>query len=565
MTNEELSTQLRDLANLMVIAGEDEFKANRYARVAETVEALNESAAALLDAGTLTDLPGIGDSTAAVIAQIIETGTSDLHRSLLERVPATVLDLLAISGIGVKTAKRLYTELGVDSLDSLDEALRAGKLAKMKGMGAKTVDNIRAGIARIRRRNVERPLHEVLHIGEQIGDFLSTVPETTRIAHTGEARRGVELPKSAQIVATSADVGRACAALAKFGLGDGSLTRQVRGEFGGGFPIRIHLAPSREFGVTWLATTSDRDHLDALNARATERSLPPLVAESDAWHGLSEAAIYDRLGLPFIEPELREGTRAIEHADASALPKLMTQEDYLGDLHCHTSHSDGRHTIREMAEAAIARGYKYLAITDHSRSTVIANGLNEERLLRQIDEVRDVNESLAGRITLLAGSEVDILRDGSLDFHDGLLAQLDWVVASVHAAFTLPEKQQTERMCRAMENPYVRVVGHPTGRLLGERDPYAVDVDALIEKASATGVALELNASPERLDLNAVYLSRARDKGVRVSINTDAHRHETFAHIDYGLKTSRRAWLEPGDVVNAWQVEDVRKLRTSGL
>jgi DNA polymerase (family 10) len=302
--------------------------------------------------------------------------------------------------------------------------------------------------------------------------------------------------------------------------------------------------------------------MDALNARAVERGLSPLTDE-DTWEGLSEEAIYNRLGLPFIAPELREGVAVLERADAGRLPPILSQTDYQGDLHCHTTESDGRHTLEEMAEAAIARGYRYLAITDHSRSTVIANGLSIERLLAQVEAVRELNRRLEGKLTLLAGSEVDILRDGQLDYPDTVLSQLDWVVASVHAHFALTEAAQTARICKAMENPYVCVLGHPTGRLLGRRDPYAVNISALIEKAAETGVALELNASPERLDLNAVYLAQAREADVPISLNTDAHSRDSFDFIRYGLMTARRAWLEPRFLVNWWDLEQVRAFRRS--
>jgi DNA polymerase (family 10) len=560
MTNERLADELRALGNLMLIAGDDEFKANRYLRLADTIEALETDVNMLLEEGRLTELQSVGQSTAEVIRQTLTTGSSVLRAALEARVPVTTLDLLAISGIGAKTARRLYAELGVDSLDALESALDSGRLATLKGMGAKTIESVRAGLVRVRRRNIERPLYEVIRLGEQIGEVLGTTPEVARIAHAGEARRGVETPRSIRLVVATGNIGRACVALNRLSLGDGSLTRDVHGEFGGGFPIHIHLAPLSDFGVTWLRNTADRAHLDALNERAAARSLPPLT-DGEAWAGHTEERIYEHLGLPYITPELREGDLAIRRADAGTLPELVAFSGYKGDLHLHTTASDGRHSILEMAQAAYERGYRYIAVTDHSKSTVIANGLNEERLKRQIEDVRKANAQLDGRITILAGSEVDILRDGRLDFPDELLAQLDWVVASVHAHFTLSEAQQTERICRAMENPFVRVIGHPTGRLLGDRDAYPVSVPALIEQAAKTGVALELNASPERLDSNAEAVALAREASVPICLNTDAHRKESLAFVEYGLMIARRGWLEPRHVVNTWSLERVKAFR----
>lgn len=556
MTNDELAEELRAIAHLMVIAGEDEFKANRYLRLADTIEALEADVNLLLQEERLTELSGVGPATAELLRQTLTTGSSHLRASLEARVPATTLDLLAIPGIGAKTARKLYLELGIDNLEALSAALESGRLATLKGMGKKNLETIRLGLERIRRRNIERPLYEVLRLGEQIGEVLETTPEVLRIAHAGEARRGVEMPRSVRLVVATDNIGRACASLQRMGLSDGSPQRDVYGELGGGFPLHVHLAPLRFFGVSWLRHTADRAHLEALNERARAQGLSPLT-EEDAWEGLTEEQIYSRLGLPYIHPELREGDFALREP----IPSLVTFSDYKGDLHLHTVDSDGRHSLLEMAQAAYERGYRYLAVTDHSKSTAIANGLTEERLRRQIAAIRQANVELEGRITLLAGSEVDILRDGRLDFPDELLAELDWVVASVHTLFTLPEAQQTERICRAMENPHVCVIGHPTGRLLGERDGYAVNVSRLIEQAVKTGVALELNASPERLDLNSEALVLAREAGVPICINTDAHRKEALAHIEFGLMTARRAQLEPRLVVNTWSLEQVRAFR----
>ncbi|MDA1192158.1 MAG: PHP domain-containing protein [Candidatus Poribacteria bacterium] len=557
MNNIDLADELRAIANLMIIAGEDEFRARRISRLADDIETLPEPIEKAYEEDRLEQLSGVGKSTATMLTQILETGTCDARDKIEETVPLTVLDLLEISGIGVKTAKTLYDDHGIKDIETLDASVADGTLAQVKGFSAKKIEGVKAGIERIRRRNIERPLQEVLSIGEQIAETLNTVPDTRIVSPAGDARRGREYSRQVRLVVGTDNIGRAAVALGRIGLGDGSLKTHVRGEFGGGFPIHVHLTPNDCFGAVWLRESCDRVHLDALNARASERGLPTL-GDEDAWKGLDEAGVYEKLGYPYVPPELREGVAALE---LDALPRLITVEDYVGDLHSHTVASDGANTIEEMAEAAKARGYKILCVTDHSRSSAYAGGLTVERLLPHIDAVRAANDKIDG-ITLLAGSEVDILPDGSLDYDDDILAQLDWVVASVHSGFNLSEKKQTDRIRAAMENPHVRIIGHPTGRLLSSRDPYPIDVAALIEKAAETGVAIELNSSPERLDLSAEWCAKARQAGVLISINTDAHRRETFANIRYGMMTARRAWLEPQHVLNTRTVDEIVAFRS---
>ena len=561
LTNEELADELRILADLMTIGGDDDvYRIRRYSRLADAIDALAEPISAMYAEGRLTDMKGVGDSTAKLIEEYLATGSSKRREKLEETTPITVLDLLELPGIGPKTAQRLFQDLHIKSIDELEAGLDAGTVQGMKGITAKTEEKLRAGIARIRRRNVERPLQEVLRLSEQIGEALNLASDVTAVAVAGAARRGVETPRRIQVVAATENIGQAAVVLDKIGLGDGTPTREVRGEFGGGFPIRASLTPSAYFGVTWLRQTADADHVAALSERAAERGLPPLD-DDEGWRRLDEEEIYAKLGLPLIVPELREGTTAIDRADAGALPTLIRIDDYNADLHVHTHASDGLNTIEEMTQAAQARGYGCLAICDHSRSSGQAGGLSAERLLEQIEQVRVVNDGMDSDFTLLAGSEVDILRDGKLDYPDDILAQLDWVVASVHSNFNLSEAEQTERFCRAMENPHVRVIGHATGRLLSRRDPYPLNIPALIEKAVETGVALELNAAPDRLDLNAEYCAMAREAHVPISINTDAHRRETLDTIRYGLATARRAWLEPKHVVNTWSAEEIQGFR----
>ena len=567
MTNDELADALQELADLLTIGGEDAYRARSLSRLAGAIESMPESIAALEQSGQLTSLRGVGASTAKTISQLLQTGTCDKRKQIEEKIPATVLDLLSVPGIGIRTAQRFFEEYQISDLDGLEAALDDGRLLKAKGVTARAAEGFRAGIERFRRLKTERPLQEALSVGGRMAEALKESGAVSEAELAGAARRGEEMCRGVRLAAeTAAAEGSGAeavsAALEKFGAAGVWEDGVFHGEAAGGFPAVVALAAPGEFHAVWLRETADAEHLEALNERAAERGVPPL-SERGAWAGLSEEKTYAKLGLPFIPPELREGRESIERAEAGELPRLIEEADYQGDLHAHTRASDGANSIEEMAEAAAALGRRYQAVTDHSRSSGYAGGLSVERLERQIDEVREANAALGGRIELLAGSEVDILADGKLDYPDSVLEKLDWVVASAHSLFNLSEEKQTERLCKAMENPFVRVLGHPTGRQLGRRDPYPVDVDRLIEKAAETGVALELNASPARLDLSAEHCRRAAEAGAAVSINADAHRASTLENIRYGIVTARRAWLEPRHVMNAWELEKALAFRSA--
>lgn len=558
MTNDELADELRGIADLMTIAGEDVYRARSLTRVADTIEALDESIASIAQAGKLNEIKGIGASTAKTILQLLETGECDKRKAVEEKVPATALDLLEIPWLGMKTAQRLYKERQIASIEQLEAALEDGSLLKMKGITAKTADVFRDGIARFRRRKTERPLQEALSVGAQMASALKE-SGASQVEISGAARRASETCVGVRVTAEAEETEQAAKALQTIGLETSAVGDVVKGTIAGGFPAVVTFAAPGSFHAVWLRETADAEHLDALNERAESRGLPPLN-ENGAWENLSEEQVYAKLDLPFIPPEMREGRAAVEKADEDGLPKLIQESDYRGDLHSHTNASDGANSIEEMAEAAAALGRDYQAITDHSRSSGYAGGLSAERLMRQIDEAREANAKMNGRITLLAGSEVDILANGRLDYPDSILEKLDWVVASAHSLFNLSEEAQTERLCKAMENPFVRVLGHPTGRQLGRRDPYPVCMQTLIEKAVETNTALELNASPARLDLSAEHCRRAVEAGALISINADAHRASTLTNIQYGVMTARRAWLEPRHVINTWDLERIRAL-----
>ncbi len=561
MTNDELAQELRGLADLMTIAGEDVYRARSLTRVAGTIEGLDESIASIAQAGKLNEIKGVGASTAKTILQLLETGECDKRKAVEEKAPATALDLLEIPRLGMKTAQRLYKERQIASIEQLEAALDDGSLLKMKGITANTIGVFRDGIARFRRRKTERPLQEALSVGAQMAEALkeSGAPQAEV---SGAARRARETCVGVRVTAEAAQTDQAAEALQKIGFESSVVGNVIEGTIAGGFPAVVTFAAPGSFHAVWLRETADAEHLDALNERAESRGLPPLN-DNGAWGNLSEEQVYAKLDLPFIPPEMREGRAAVEKADEDGLPALIQESDYRGDLHSHTNASDGANSIEEMAEAAAALGREYQAITDHSRSSGYAGGLSAERLMRQIDEAREANEKMNGRITLLAGSEVDILANGRLDYPDSILEKLDWVVASAHSLFNLSEEAQTERLCKAMENPFVRVLGHPTGRQLGRRDPYPVCMETLIEKAVETGTALELNASPARLDLSAEHCRRAVEAGALISINADAHRAATLENIRYGIMTARRAWLEPRHVINTWDLERVKTLGTA--
>lgn len=563
MTNDEISDVFRNIGNLLQIKGEDSFRARIYERSAESIESLTVDLHQLVEEGRLRSMPGIGKAIEQKIIEMLETGRCRFYENLIQEMGSEVLELLRVRGIGAKTASRFYHELGVKSASNLREAIDSGKLKEMDRMGAKTIAAINQGLKYFESQRQSRPLWQILPIAHTVLDALERCDKIGRADFTGDLRRCEEVLQSLELIAECenpvaiAEILSGIKGVESPEIENGVL---IAASVDGGFPLRIHCYQPEAYAEGLLLTTGTREHIAKLNQIAKTRNLDELCTPSPVRsNNKTEAGIYDKLGLPFIVPELRRSADAVDSALAGELPTLIEIEDLRCDLHAHTDWSDGRHSIREMIEAAKAFGHEYIAITDHSESSRVANGLTPERLLEQIKHIREANAAIGG-IEVLAGSEVDIRMNGRLDFSDNILEQLDIVIASVHSGFTMSKSAMTKRVVRAIENPYVTIIGHPTGRLLGQRPGYAIDLDEVISAAAANDVVLEINASPSRLDLEPSVAQDARRNGVLLAINTDAHSTKQIKHIRFGVNVARRGWLEKKDVINTYPLASLQKI-----
>ena len=570
MTNKRVAALLEEIADLIEIEGTDARKAGAYRRAARTVSALRDDLRTYLQGDRLLTLPGIGPAIAGKIRDFYATGSTRLLDELRAKVPAGVQRLLAVPGLGPKTAGRLYHELGVDSPQALREALEDGRVAALPGLGEARARKLLDALDRMEREGRRLTLGEALAVAAAVGAELARLPGVEEVVPVGPARRGVEQVEAADLLVLARDPAAAAAAVAGRLQEGGAPVDAGQGEAGpvveatvDGWPVRITVAPAEARGPALIYTTGSPAHWTQLRQWAAGQGweLEPgglrpgrdgTAGDAPAPDG-DEAALYRRLGLPPIPPELREGEGELEAAAAGRLPELVALAHLRGDLHVHSRWSDGAASIAEMAAAARARGYRYLAICDHSRSLKVAHGLDLAELEAQWAEIDDLNAALEAEgagFRILKGAEVDILKDGRLDYPDEILARLDVVVASVHTHLQLDRQAMTERLLAAVEHPHVDIIGHPTGRRLGFRDPYDVDLEAVIAAAARHGTALEINASPERLDLPALWARRAAEAGVWLVIDTDAHGPDQLAQVALGVKVARRAWVEPGQVLN---------------
>ena len=563
MTNDEISEVFRNIGNLLQIKGDDSFRARIYDRAAETIEELSADLYTLAEEGKLRSIPGIGKAIEQKITEMLETGRCRFYDNLIQETGPDVIDLIAIRGVGVKTAGRFYQELGVKSLSDLRAAIDTDRLKQMKRMGAKTIASIDEGLRFLEAQRKMRPVRQILPIANAIFEALKNCSDVKRLDFTGDFRRHEEVLRSLELVVECGGAQGVIEALSGVE-GVASLAIQddphVVASVDRGFPLRIYCTGAAEYEATLIVTTGTNTHLTELNQVAASQDIEGIGEQLPDWSkDKTESDIYGQLGLPFIVPELRGDADSIEAGLADNLPTLIEAGDLQCDLHMHTDWSDGRGSIRQMVETAASLGHEYIAITDHSESSRVANGLTPDRLLAQIQQVREINTEIDG-MEVLAGSEVDILKDGSLDFPDELLAQLDIVVASVHTGFSMTEAEMTDRVIRAVENPYVTIIGHPTGRLLGRRPGYAINLEAVIDAAAAHYVALEINAAPSRLDLEPSAVRLARARGVLLSVNTDAHAVPDLERVLFGINVARRGWLEKSDVLNTYSLAAVKEM-----
>lgn len=567
MKTTQLAAILKELADMMELQGENAFKVNAYRRAARMVENSRISPESLQKEPE--QLPGVGKGTAAVIREIMETGRSKQLEKIKEQLPAGLPDLLAIPGLGPKSIHVLYRELGVTGVEDLRKAVEAGRVRNLPGFGEKKERNIAKAMERWQERPVRMLLIHALPIAQQIQERLSQLPQVEQVEPAGSLRRRKETVKDLDfVVATThpVEVADAITSMPEvtqvFNHGDTKVSVMV--EMGAAIQVDVRLVTPKQFVSALHHFTGSKEHNVRIRQRAKE--LGWKVSEygivdsesEEAFTFQEEKELFAKLGLPFIVPELREDRGEVD-VESDGLPDLLDIGDYRGDLHMHTRWSDGSATVEEMARVAKERGYEYIAITDHSQFLKVANGLTADDLKRQREEIDRVNERLEG-ITVLAGVEMDILPDGSLDYPDAVLQELDLVIASIHSGFTQDEEMLTRRIIAAMENPYVHIIAHPTGRLINRRDPYGLDVERIFEVAKRTGTILELNASPHRLDLNDIHLKRGKERyGLSFSINTDAHSPEMLSHIDVGIATARRGWLEAKDVINTYPLKRLKE------
>ena len=562
MDKKAAAQMLEQIASFLELRGENPFRIRAFRAAARAVGSLSSDLPTALEDGSLAGTKGIGPATLQIITELATTGRASLLEELREQIPAGLVEMLAISGLGIARIRQIHEVLGIDSLPELEAAAMDGRLAKLPRFGQKTSENILRGIAYLRQASTYRLSHHAAEEAEGLRSALLKLPGVLQAFVAGDVRRRAEIVRDLVLVLV-ADVPPAevFERLSRFpGLHEfaGQDERRVTLRFAGGASAQIVVTTPVNLGAVLVQATGSEAHLEALQRHAAGRGYN--LSGAALWRGSefvptpSEGHLYRELRLAEIPPELREGGGELEAAAAGRMPRLLEQQDIRGFLHCHTNYSDGSNTVAELAQACRDAGYAYVGVTDHSQAAAYAGGLRPEDLARQADEVEEVNATLTS-VRVLKGVEADILADGRLDYDDEVLSRLDFVIASIHSRFNLNEPEMTARMLAAMDNPYVTIIGHPTGRLLLSRDPYGIDLDAVFEKAARVGVAMEINADPHRLDLDWRVLRRARECGVTISIGADAHNVAGIGHVEYGVGIARKGWLGPDDVLNARPVE----------
>jgi len=559
MKNFEVARLFNLMADVLELQEENAFRIRAYRRAAQNLESLREDVQTLAREDRLDEIPGVGADLAGKIAEYLKSGhVRDIDRAT-KKIPAGVVALMNVPGIGPKMAMRLYGK-GITDVDRLEKAARAGRLRGLPGIQARTEESILHGIALVRGGQARMPLGRALPIGRALVEALRRTRGAKEIALAGSVRRGRETVGDIDLLVTS-DHPRAVmdafvtlpdvAEVLEHGATKGSIRHRE------GVQVDLRVMEPECFGAALLYFTGSKQHNIRIREMAARKGFKlseyGLFRESTGKRvaGATEEEVYAAIGLPWIPPELREDAGEVEAALARRLPSLVTLDDIRGDLHCHTKASDGHATIEALVAAARQRGYEYVVVSDHSRSARVAGGLSLEELRAHTAKIRAVARGSAG-ITVLAGTECDILPDGSMDYPDAVLSDLDLVIAAVHGRFKQPRAEMTRRLCRALANPHVDVLAHPSGRLLGEREPYAFDLERVLDAARRHDKALEINAYPTRLDLNDVQARRAHERGVRLAIDTDAHMLDHLASMELGVLTARRAWVGKADVVNTW-------------
>lgn len=568
LKNIEIAKVFNDIANILKIKDENRFKIRAYERVAATIENLPMEVETLYKTDQLDDIPGVGDAIAKKIGELIETGKLEYYENLKKEIPSGVLELISVSEIGPRKAKLFYEELGIDNIEKLEKAAREHRLQNLAGMGRKAEENILRGLELYKSREKRNLLGVALPIAEGIVDQLKSLKEVDKIDIAGSLRRRKDTIGDIDILATS---NKPKKIMEKFvhlpdvkeilaeGLTKSAILTQQD------IHVDLRVVEPDSFGAALQYFTGSKAHNVRLREMAVKQGLK--VNEYGVFQtkddkkvaGEEEQEIYEKLGLQYIVPELREDRGEFAVAQRNQLPKLVTLDDIKGDLHIHTNFSDGLNTIENIVEAARNHAYEYIAITDHSQSLYVAGGLNEKRLLEQIKMIDKINKKLDD-LVVLKGIEVDIKADGTLDFPDEILQKLDIVIAAIHTGLKQEKGQIMQRLTKAMQNPYVNIIAHPTGRIIGYREPYAVDMQEIIRVAAKTNTAMEINASPERMDLNDIYAKTANEKGILLSIGTDTHQLSSLDNMVYGVSIARRGWLEKNNLLNTFSLKKLKLL-----
>ena len=568
MQNREIVRALETIATLMEIKDESYYRVLGYTRAAESVAA---SGREVRDMEDVTELAHVGKTTAEVIRDLAEDRTPQVLTELSEEIPSGLVEVTRLPNVGPRTAGRLWRELDITNVEDL-AGMEEGRLAALKGFGKKSEERILRAAKTYNSTERRMLLDEASALGEHLLEFVRSHPDTERAEIAGSLRRRKETVGDLDIVAASVDQKVLTDAFAEAPFVDEVVAHGPTkvSIVCGGADVDLRIVPPEAFGTLLHHFTGGQAHNIALRERAvknginiSEYGLKRIGTDEDYQPVPTEEEFYERLDLPYIPPELREDAGEIQAAEKNELPNLVEVSDVRGDLHVHTNYSDGKGTIESMAEAAIALGYEYLIFCDHSQSLKVANGLSPERLKKKLDAVRKADDEY-GEIRLLCGSEVDILKDGALDYEDDLLAELDFVVASVHTSFGIGEEAMTERIIRAINNPHVRTIGHPTGRILNRREPYEVDVSRLIKEAAATNTALELNSYVDRLDLAVPYVREAMNASVRITIDTDAHDETALSLMKFGISQARRAWVEKEGIINCLPLAEFEEYLKAG-
>jgi DNA polymerase (family 10) len=572
-TNAEIAAAFEELGDLYELDGAVSYRVIAYRTAAKAVRDASVSIMALTREGKVTTVPGIGKTLEEKLKALDETGDIPSAVKLRAKFPVGLISIMHLPGFGAKRAKLLYDELGVDSLEALREKAEAGEIRKIRGLGARVEENLLRVLAEQEEGGGPAPrilLSRAIPVAEQIAGALRDHPAAHRVEIAGSVRRMGDTAKDIDIIATADDVGALIATLA-----DLSLVESVAASGDAGARVRTHsgvkvdlrVVEPDQFGNVLQHFTGSKAHNVQLREAAVRRGLHVSeygILDDETGETLrcaTEEEVYERLGYAWIPPELREGRGELEAARNGSLPQLIELSDLRGDLHCHTTLSDGRQTLDQMAEEALRRGWEYLAVTDHSASHGFGDNVTPEALEARIAEVAALNDRLEGKIRILAGTESNILPDGSLDYPDELLQRLDWVIASIHTSFGMDEAAMTERMIAAVEHPWLDAIGHPTGRKIETRPPYSIDMTAVIAAAAKNGTMIEINAAPDRRDMNESHARAASEAGVMVLVDSDAHSARNFDLLQYGIATARRAWLTPEKVANTRSWEDFAPLR----